>query len=148
MSVAPDVSRCVIQPSMASSPAGPDVRSPGFSHPSTGSVGHPFVNRSSPAGPALEEFLLPQAADVNQTQPQVGPTFTGDLAGGLFPAVPLTPVRPPAAESRHSGESDAVGGPRWPRIYLVRGHSTYIRMVCTPLPRRSCYRTPSGVRFE
>ena len=36
--------------------------------------------------------------------------FTGDLAGGLFPAVPLTPVRPPAAASRHRGESDAVGG--------------------------------------
>ena len=60
--VAPDVPGCVVQPSMASSPAGPDVGSPGFSHPLTGSVGLPFVNRSSPTGPALEEFLLPQAA--------------------------------------------------------------------------------------
>ena len=109
--VAPGVSTCVIQPSMASSPAGPDVRSLGFSHPSTGSVGDLLVNRSSPIVSAPGEFLLPQAADLNLTQPEAGPTFTGDLAGGLFPAVPLTPVRPPAAASRHSGESDAVGGP-------------------------------------
>ena len=128
VSVAPDVSECVVQPSMASSPAGPDVGSPGFPHPSTGSVGLPFVNRSSLAGPALEEFLLPQAADVNLTQPEAGFVFTG----GLFPAVPLTPVRPPAAASRHSGESDAV----------------VIKMVRAPLSRRSYYRTTRGVSFE
>ena len=99
--LAPDVSGCVIQPS---------IGSPGFPHPSTGLVGLPFVNQSSPAGPALEEFLLPQAADVNLTQPEAGFRFPGDLAGGLFPAVPLTPVRPQEGASRHSGESDAVGG--------------------------------------
>ena len=37
--VAPGVSTCVIQPLMASSPAGPDVGYPGLSHPSAGSVG-------------------------------------------------------------------------------------------------------------
>ena len=36
--VAPGVSSCVIQPLMASSPAWPDVGSPGFSHPSTGLI--------------------------------------------------------------------------------------------------------------
>ena len=58
--MAPGVSRCVIQPSMASSPAEPDVRSPGFSHPSTGSVRDLLGNRSSPAVPAPEGFLLPR----------------------------------------------------------------------------------------
>ena len=91
-------------------PGWPDVGSPGFSHPLTGSVGLAFVNQSSPAGPALEEFLLPQAANINLTQPEAGFMFTGDLAGGLFPAVPLTPVQPPVVTSRHSGESDVVGG--------------------------------------
>ena len=55
MRLALDVSGCVVQPSMASSPVGPDVGSPGYSHPPTGSVGLPFVNQSSPAGTALEE---------------------------------------------------------------------------------------------
>ena len=41
-------------------------------------------------------------------QPEAGPSFTGDPAGGLFPAVPLTPR--PATASHHGGESDAVGG--------------------------------------
>ena len=54
---------------------------------------------------------MPQAADLNLTQPEAGPSFTGDLTGGLFPAISLTPVRAPAAASRHGGESDAVGGP-------------------------------------
>ena len=36
---APEVSGCVVRPSMTSSPAGPDVGSPGFPHPPTGSVG-------------------------------------------------------------------------------------------------------------
>ena len=76
--VAPGVSSCVIQPLLASSPAGPDVGSPGFSHPSTGSVG--------------DLFLLSHAADLNQAQPEDGLSFTEDLAGGLFPAIPLTPV--------------------------------------------------------
>ena len=107
--VAPGVSTCVIQPLMASSPVGPDVGSPGFSHPSTGSVGDLLGNRSSPVVSAPEGFLLPHAADLNQAQPEAGLSFTGDLAGGLFPAIPLTPV--PATASRHGGESDAVAGP-------------------------------------
>ena len=88
--VAPSVSSCVIQPLLASSPAGPDVRSPGFSHPSTGSVGDLLGNRSSPVVSAPEG--LPHSSDLNQAQPEAGLSFTGDLAGGLFPAIPLTPV--------------------------------------------------------
>ena len=138
--VAPGVTSCVIQPLMASSPAGLDVGSPGFSHPSTGSVGDLLGNRSSPVVSAPEGFLLPHAADLNQGQSEAGLSFTRDLAGGLFPAIPLTPV--PAAASRHGGESDAVGGPS---ICLVRGHSTYTRIICAPPPLCSCCRTPRGV---
>ena len=107
--VAPAVSSCVIQPLMVSSPAGPDVGSPEFSHPSTGSVGDLLENRSSPVVSAPEGFLLPHTADLNQAQPESGLSFKGDLAGGLFHAIPLTPVL--AAVSRHGGELDAVGGP-------------------------------------
>ena len=99
MIVVPGVSSCVIQPLLASSPAGPDVGSLGFSHPSTGSVGDLLGNRSSPVVSAPEGFLLPHASDLNQAQPEAGLSFTGDLAGGLFPAIPLTPV--PATASRH-----------------------------------------------
>ena len=63
--------------------------------------------QTSPVVPAPGECLL-NAADTNQAQPEAGPLFTGDPAGGLFHAVPLTP--PPATASHHDGESDAVGG--------------------------------------
>ena len=33
--------------------------------------------------------MLFNAAITNQTQPEAGPSFTGDSAGGLFPAIPL-----------------------------------------------------------
>ena len=52
--------------------------------------------------------MLFNAAIANQTQPEAGPSSTGDLAGGLFPAIPLTPC--PEAASRHGDELDAVGG--------------------------------------
>ena len=79
------------QPSMIYSPAGPIVVSPEFSHPSTGLVGVLSVPRTSSVVPMPEECLLLNAADTNQAQPEAGPSFTGDPAGGLFPAVPLTP---------------------------------------------------------
>ena len=104
----PGVSAFVTRPSMASSLAGPKFLSPGFSHPSTESVGVLSVPRTSPVAPAPREFLLLNAADTNQAQPEAGPSFTGDLAGGLFPAIPLTPCL--ATASRHGGELDAVGG--------------------------------------
>ena len=104
----PGVSVVVTQPSMVYSPAGPIVVSPEFSHPSTGSVGVLSVPRTSPVVPAREEFLLFNAADTNQAQPEAGPSFTGDPADGLFSAVPPTPR--PATESHHGGESNAVGG--------------------------------------
>ena len=104
---------------------------------------HRLGNRSSPVVSAPEGFLLPHAADLNQAQPEAGLSFMGDLAGGLFPAIPLTPV--PAAASRHGGESDAVGGPSGGPNFLVRGHSTYTRIIRVPPPLRSSCRTPRGV---
>ena len=101
----PGVSVIVTWPSMVYSPAGPMVVSLEFSHPSTGSVGVLSVPRTSPVVPAPEECLLLNAADTNQAQPEAGPSFTGDPAGGLFPAVPLTPR--PATASHHDGESEA-----------------------------------------
>ena len=67
--------------------------------PSTESVGVLSVPRTSP---------VLNAADTNQAQPEPGPSFTGDLAGGLFPTIPLTLCL--ATASRHGGELDAVGG--------------------------------------
>ena len=76
----------------------------GFPHPSTGSLGVLSVPRTSPVVPAPAECLLLNAADTNQAQLEAGPSFTGDPAGCLFPAVPLTPR--PATTSHHGGESD------------------------------------------
>ena len=104
----PAVSAFVIQPSMATSPAGPKFVSPGLSHPSPASVGVSSVPRTSPVVAVPEEFMLLNAAVMNQAQPEAGPSFTGDLAGGLFPAIPLTPC--PATASRHGDELDAAGG--------------------------------------
>ena len=135
------VSVVVTRPSMVNSPAGPMVVSPEFSHPSTGSVGVLSVPRTSPVVPTPEECLLLNAADTNQAQPEAGPSFTGDPAGGLFPAVPLTPC--PATASHHDGESDAVG-PRNSRTCLVRGRSIYTRIIHVPSPLHGCCR---GVHF-
>ena len=66
------------------------------------------MSLTSPVVPAPEECLLLNTADTNQAQPEAGPSFTGDPAGGLFPDVPLTPR--PATASHHGGESNAVGG--------------------------------------
>ena len=104
----PAVSAFVIQPSMATSPAGPQFVSPGLSHPSPASVGVLSVPRTSPVVAMPEEFMLLNAAVANQAQPEAGPSFTGDLTGGLLPATPLTPF--PATASRHGDELDAVGG--------------------------------------
>ena len=57
-----------------------------------GSVGDMLGNRSSPVVSAPEGFLLSHAADLNQAQPEAGLSFTEDLAGGMFPAIPLTLV--------------------------------------------------------
>ena len=87
----PAVSAFVIRPSMATSPAGPKILSPELFHPSPASVGVSSVTRMSLVVAVPEEFMLFNAAITNQTQPEAGPSFTGDLAGGLFPAIPLTP---------------------------------------------------------
>ena len=62
------------------------------------------VPRTSPVVPAPAECLLLNAADTNHSQLEAGPSFTGDPAGCLFPAVPLTPR--PATASHHGGESN------------------------------------------
>ena len=77
------------------------------------------VPRTSPVAPSPREFLLLNAADTNQAQPEAGPSFTGDLAGGLFPTIPLTPCL--ATASRHGGELDAVGGSSESPRFVSRG---------------------------
>ena len=114
--------------------------SPEFSHPSTGSVGVLSVPRMSPVVPTPEECLLLNAADANQAQPEAGPSFSGDPAGGLFLAVPLTPC--PATASHHE-----LGGPRKSRTCLVRGRSIYTRIIRVPSPLHGCCRTTRGVHF-
>ena len=104
----PAVSAFVILPSLATSLAGPKTLSPEMFHPSPASVGVSSVPQMSPVVAVPEEFMLFNAAITNQTQPEAGQSFTGDLAGGLFPAIPLTPC--PEAASRHGDELDAVGG--------------------------------------
>ena len=141
----PGVSVVVTQPSMVYSPAGPTLVSPGFPHPSTGSVGCSSVPRTSPVVSAPEECLLLNAADTNQAQPEAGPSFTGDSAGGPFPDAPLTPL--PATASHHVGESDAVGGARKSRTCLVRGRLIYTRIIRIPPPLHGCCRTPRGVHI-
>ena len=106
----PAVSAFVIRPSMATSQAGPKMLSPELSHPSPASVSVSSVPRMSPVVAVPEEFMLFNASITNQAQPvrSAGPPFMGDLAGELFPAIPLTPC--PEAASRHGDELDAVGG--------------------------------------
>ena len=115
----PGVSAFVTRPSMAPSPVGPKFLSPGFSHPSPASVGVLSVPRTSPVVAVPEEFMLFNVVDTNQAQPEAGSSFTGDLAGGLFPAIPVTPC--PAPTSRHRGELDAVGGVLGSPGFVSRG---------------------------
>ena len=98
----PAVSAFVIRPLVATSPVGPKLLSPGLSHTSPASVGVSSVPRTSPVVAVPEEFMLLNAAVTNQAQPEAGPSFTGDLVGGLFPAIPLTPC--PANASPHDDE--------------------------------------------
>ena len=73
----PGVSVIVTRPSMVNSPAGPTVASPGFPHPSTGSVGYSSVPPTFPVVSTPEECLLLHTADKNQGQPWAGPLFGG-----------------------------------------------------------------------
>ena len=123
----PGVSASVTRPSMAPSPEGPKCLSPGFSHPSPASVDVLSVPRTSPVVAVPEEFMLLNATNTNQTQSEAGPSFMGELAGVLFPAIPLTPC--PAAASRHGGELDAVGGGGGPRKSRSTCRSTYTRII-------------------
>ena len=86
----PAMSAFVIQPSMATSPAGPKLLSPILSPPSPASVGVSSVPRTSPVVAVPEDFMMFNVAVTNQTQPEASPSFTADVAGGLLPAIPLT----------------------------------------------------------
>ena len=85
--------------------------------------------------------MLFNAAVTNQTQPETSPSLTGDVAGGLLPAIPLTPGQ--ATASRPGVELDAVGGSSevadWSRegpLDISSGSSAF-----------RCYKTPKGVCF-
>ena len=138
----PAVSAAVIRPSMVTSPAGPKLLSPVLYPPSPASVSVLPVPRTSPVVAVPEDFMLFNAAVTNQTQPETSPSLTGDVAGGLLPAIPLIPGQ--ATASRPGVELDAVGGSSevadWSSL-------TFIRIVRVPLPLRSCYKTPRGVCF-
>ena len=118
----PAVSAFVIRPSMATSPAGPKTLSLELFLPSPASVGVSSVPRISP------EFMLFNAAITSQTQPEAGPSFTEDLASGLFPAIPLTPG--PEAASRHGDELDSVADLSREGPFDI--HQDHLRSVASP----------------
>ena len=62
----PAMSAFVIQPSMATSPAGPKLLSPILSPPSPASVGVSSVPRTSPVVAVPEDFMMFNAAVMNQ----------------------------------------------------------------------------------
>ena len=106
--VLPAMLAFVIQPSMATSPARPKLLSPILSPPSPASVGVSSVPRTSPVVAVPEDFMMFNAAVTNQTQPEASPSFTGDVAGSLLPAIPLTYGQ--ATASGPGVELDAVRG--------------------------------------
>ena len=103
----PAVSAFVIRPSMTTSSAGPKLLSPILFSPSPASVGVSPVPRTSPVVAVPEDFMLFNAAVTNQTQPETSPSLMGNVAGGLLPAIPLTPGQ--ATASRPGVELDVVG---------------------------------------
>ena len=100
----PAMSAFVIQPSMATSPAGPKLLSPILSPPSPASVGVSSVPWTSPVVAVPEDFMMFNAAVTNQTHPEASPSFTGDVAD----AIPLTHGQ--ATASGPGVELDAVRG--------------------------------------
>ena len=69
-----------------------------------------------------EEFMLFNEAITSQTQPEAGPSFTGDLAGRLFPYYSPDPMVMSWTRSR---------------ICLERGRLTFTRIIRVPSPLRS-----------
>ena len=59
--------------------------------PPPASVGVSPVPRTSLLVTVPEDFMLFNAAVMNQTQPESSPSLMGSLAGGRLPAIPLTP---------------------------------------------------------
>ena len=104
----PVMSAFVIQPSMATSTAGPKLLSPILSPPSPVLVGVSSVTRTSPVVAVPEDFMMFNAVVTNQTQPEASPSFTGNVAGGLLPAIPLAHGQ--ATASGPGVELDAVRG--------------------------------------
>ena len=119
---------------MATSPAGPKLLSPILSPPSPASVGVSSVPRTSPVVAVPEDFMMFNAAVTNQTQPEASPSFTGDVAGGLLPAIPLTHGQVTA--SGPGVELDAVRGSSevadWSREGPFDIHQDHPRSVSSP----------------
>ena len=130
----PAMSAFVIQPSMATSPAGPKLLSPILSPPSPASVGVSSVPRTSPVVAVPEDFMMFNAAVMNQTQPEASLSFTGDMAGGLLPAIPLTHGQ--ATASGPGVELDAVRGSSevadWSKKRPFDIHQDHPRSVSSP----------------
>ena len=68
------------------------------------------VLRMFPVVAVLEDFMLFNAAVTNQTQPESSLSLMGSVAGGLLPAIPLTPSQAsgPGMELGMVGESSEV----------------------------------------
>ena len=66
--------------------------------------------------------MLFNAAVTNQTQPEASPSFSGDVAGGLFPAIPLAPCL---------AQLGVFGG-RWSREGPFDIHQDYAHSVASP----------------
>ena len=130
----PAVSAFVIRPSMATSSAGTKLLSPILSPPSPASVGVSPVPRTSPVVAVPEDFMLFNAAVTNQTPPETSSSSMGDVAGGLLPAIPMTPGQ---ATASHPGvKLDAVGGlsevADWSREAPFDIHQDHPRSVVSP----------------
>ena len=108
----PAVLAFVNRPSWTPSSAGPKLLSPIVFSPPPASVGVSPVPRTSPLVAVPEDFMLFNAAVMNQTQPESSPSLMGNMVGGRLPAIPLTPSQAtashPVMELGVVGESSEV----------------------------------------
>ena len=78
--------------------------------------------------------MMFNAAVTNQSQPEASPSFTGDVAGGLVPAIPLTHGQ--ATASGPGVELDAVRGSSevadWSREGPFDIHQDHLRSASSP----------------
>ena len=128
----------VAQPLMVTSLAGPTVVSPGFLHPSTGTI---------PAVSTPEKSLLLKAAETTQGQPWAGPSFGGGGGGSRWVVISLRLPWPLVRRLRFIKmvNRTQLGGTRTSMICLVRGRLIFTRTIRTLAPRHGCCRAPRGV---